>query len=148
MSFMMLLLKWISVNDALIFYRALHFTTHWGRVAHIYVSKLTMTGSDNGLSPGRRQAIIWARARILLIGPLGTNFSEIVIGIQTFCIQENAFEDVVGKMAAILSRSKSVKSACSRSLTYSSLSVLTSNQSINAGQWFSLPTEFSWNINK
>ena len=41
-------------------------------------------GSDNGLSPVRRQAIIWNIAGIMLIGPLGTNFSEILIGIQTF----------------------------------------------------------------
>ena len=58
--------------------------THWGRVTHICVSKLTIIGSDNGLSPGRRQAIIWTNAEILLIGPLGTNFSEILIGIQKF----------------------------------------------------------------
>ena len=42
----------------------------------MYVSKLTMIGSDNGLSPGRRQAIIWTNAGILLIQNLGTNFSE------------------------------------------------------------------------
>ena len=41
-------------------------------------------GSDNGLLPGRHQAIIWTNARILLIGPLGTNLSEILIGIDTF----------------------------------------------------------------
>ena len=58
--------------------------THWGRVTHICVGKLTTIGSNNGLSPGRRQAIIWTIAGILLIGPLGTNFSEILIGIQTF----------------------------------------------------------------
>ena len=58
--------------------------THWGRVTHICVGKLTQIGSDNGLSPGRRQAIIWTNTGILLIGPLGTNFSEISIGIQTF----------------------------------------------------------------
>ena len=51
--------------------------THWGRVTHICVSKLSIFASDNGLSPGRRQAIIWTNAGILLIGPLGTNFSEI-----------------------------------------------------------------------
>ena len=50
--------------------------THWGWVTHIFVSKLAITGSDNGLSPGRRQAIIWTNAGILLIWPLGTNFSE------------------------------------------------------------------------
>ena len=58
--------------------------THWGRVTHISVSKLSILGSDNGLSPGRRQAIIWTNGGILLIGPLGTIFSEILIGIQTF----------------------------------------------------------------
>ena len=51
--------------------------THWGRVTHICVGKLTIIGSDNGLSPERRQAIIWTNAEILLIGPLGTNFSDI-----------------------------------------------------------------------
>ena len=58
--------------------------THWGRVTHISVSKVTIIGSDNGLSPGRRQAIIWTNAGILLIGPLGANFSEILIEILTF----------------------------------------------------------------
>ena len=58
--------------------------THWGRVTHICVSKLTIIGSDNGLSPGRHQANIWTSNGTLLIGPLGTNFSEILIGIQTF----------------------------------------------------------------
>ena len=56
--------------------------THWGRVAHICVGKITNIGSDNGLSRGRRQAMIWTIAGILLIGPLGTNFSEILIRIQ------------------------------------------------------------------
>ena len=58
--------------------------THWGRVRHICVVKLIIIGSDNGLSPGWRQAIIWTNTEILLIGPLGTNFSEILIRIQTF----------------------------------------------------------------
>ena len=41
-------------------------------------------GSDNGLSPVRRQAIIWTKAGILSIGPLGKSFSELVIRIQHF----------------------------------------------------------------
>ena len=53
-------------------------------MTHICVGKLTIIGSDNGLAPGRRQAIIWINAGILLIGPLGTNFSEISIEILTF----------------------------------------------------------------
>ena len=62
--------------------------TRWGRVTHICVGKLTIIGSDNGLSPGRRQAIIWTNAGILLIGPWGTNFSEILIGIQAFSFKK------------------------------------------------------------
>ena len=62
--------------------------TQWGRVTHICVGKLTITGSDNGLSPGRRQAIIWTNAKILSIGPVGTNFSEIVIEIYTFSFKK------------------------------------------------------------
>ena len=56
----------------------LNVLAHWGWVTHICVSKLTIIGSDNGLSPERRQANIWTNAGILLIGTLGTNFSEIL----------------------------------------------------------------------
>ena len=41
-------------------------------MTHICVSKLIIFCSDNGLSPGRRQAVIWTNAEILLIGPLRT----------------------------------------------------------------------------
>ena len=58
--------------------------THLGGVMHICVSRLTVTGSDNGLSPGRCQAIIWTNDGILLIGPLGTNLGENLIEILTF----------------------------------------------------------------
>ena len=54
------------------------------RLLSYQVSRLTVTGSDNGLSPGRYQAIIWTKAGILLIGPSGTNFSENLIEILTF----------------------------------------------------------------
>ena len=47
-------------------------------------SKLTIIGSDNGLSPGRHQAIIWNNAGILLIRTLGTNVSEILGEIHSF----------------------------------------------------------------
>ena len=58
--------------------------THWGRVTYIWVSELTIIGSDNGWSPGGRQAIIWTNAWILLIGPLRMKFSEILIEINIF----------------------------------------------------------------
>ena len=61
---------------------------NWGWVIHIFVNVLNIIGSNNGLSPGRRQAIIWTNIGILFIGPLGTNFSEIVIKIHIISFKE------------------------------------------------------------
>ena len=72
-------------------------STHWGRVMHICVSKLTIIGSDNGLSPDRRQAIIWTNAGILLIGPLGTYVSETLIEIHTFSFKKMHLKMSPGK---------------------------------------------------
>ena len=44
--------------------------------------------SENGLSPGHRQAIIGTDDGMLLIWPLGINFSEIIITIHTFLFQK------------------------------------------------------------
>ena len=71
--------------------------THWGRVTHICVSKLTIVGSDNGLSPDRRQAIIWANAGVLLIEPLGTKFREIFIEINIFSARKMHLKISSGK---------------------------------------------------
>ena len=62
--------------------------THWGRETHICISKQTIIGSDNGLSPGRRQAIIWTNFGILLNGTLGTTFCEILIEIRIFSFKK------------------------------------------------------------
>ena len=70
--------------------------THWGSLTHICISELNIIDSDNGLSPGRRQAIISTNAGILLIRPLETNFSEILIGNQTF-----SFKKMYLKMASV-----------------------------------------------
>ena len=82
--------------------------THWGRVTHICVSNLTIIVSDNGLSPGRRQAIILPNAGIVnwtLRNKLQWNFNR----NSNVLIQENAFENVVCEMASIVSRSQCVK---------------------------------------
>ena len=84
------------------------FLTHWGRETHICVGKLTIIGSDNGLSPGRRKAIIWTNAVILLIWPLGTKFREMLIAIHTFSSKKIYLKMSSGKMAAILSRPQCV----------------------------------------
>ena len=61
-------------------------------MTHICVIKITIIGSDNGLSPGRRQAIIWINARILLIWNLGTDFNEILSEIHTFSFKKMHFK--------------------------------------------------------
>ena len=58
--------------------------THWDRVAHVCLCKPNNMGSDNGLSPGWRQAIIWTNAGIALTRTLATNFGEILGEILTF----------------------------------------------------------------
>ena len=83
--------------------------TDWGRVTHICVGKTTIIGSDNGLAPTRRQAIIWTNAGILLIGTLGKKLQWNFTRMSFILIQENAYENVVWKMAAILSRPRCVK---------------------------------------
>ena len=71
---------------------------------YIYVGKLTIIGSDKGLSPDRRQAIIWTNAGILLIGPLCGNKLQWNFNRNSYIfIPENTFQNVVWKMAAILS---------------------------------------------
>ena len=62
--------------------------THWIRVTYKYVSKLASIGSDNGLLPGQRQAIIWTNTGILSIRTSGTKFSEILSEIHTFTFKK------------------------------------------------------------
>ena len=62
--------------------------TDWGRVMHIYVGKLTIIGSDNGLAP----SIIWTSAGILLMRPSWTNFSEILIRMWIFSFKKMHFK--------------------------------------------------------
>ena len=86
-------IAWAHVGSDLCHHEALlghNELIQWGPVIHICISKLTILGSDNGLSPGWHQAIIWSNTGILLIGPLGTNFSEILIEIYTFSRKKEA----------------------------------------------------------
>ena len=83
-------LQWITLLNLVLHMNILLliFLTHWGRVTHICVSELTIIDSDNGLLPGRCQAIIWSNAGIILVGPLWTNFSENAIKIDTFSLKK------------------------------------------------------------
>ena len=63
--------------------------THWDRVTHICVSKLTIFGSDNGF--------IWTNAGMLLIRIFRTNFSEIFKEIHTFSLKKIPWKIFCGK---------------------------------------------------
>ena len=58
----------------------------------ICVSKLAIIGSDNDLSPGRHQAIIWTNAGIFLSRPLVINFGEMLIEIYVFSFKKMHFK--------------------------------------------------------
>ena len=73
-------------------------------MTHICVGYLIIIGSDNGLSPGRRQAIIWTNAIGIVNWNLRNKFQWNINQNPYIIIQENPFENVVWKMAAILSR--------------------------------------------
>ena len=83
---MVIVLNWISIQGLQILFARCHFFSQ-NRFRYASLNWVII-GSDNGLSPVRRQAIIWTNAGIMLIGPLGTNFSEILIGIQTFSFKK------------------------------------------------------------
>ena len=71
--------------------------THWSWVMHKCISKLTTIGSDNGLSPGLHQTVIWTNDIILLIGPIGTIFSEILIENHIFSLKKMQLKMMSGK---------------------------------------------------
>ena len=87
--------------------------THWGRVTHICVDKLTVISSNNGLSPGRRQDIIRTNAAILLIGSLGTNFSEISIKFHTFSFKKMHLKMASAKWRLFCLGLNVLRAACS-----------------------------------
>ena len=70
------------------FCRDFSLLTHWGRVTHICVGKLTIIGSDNGLSPWSAPSHYLNQYGILLIVPLGINFSEILVEILIFSFKK------------------------------------------------------------
>ena len=75
----------------------------------VFLSRLTNIGSDNGLSPGWRQAIIWTNTGIFFIQPFRTNFSRILIEIYKFSFKKMHLKMSSAKMASILSQPQWVK---------------------------------------
>ena len=89
--------------------------------------KLTIIGSDNGLSLGGCQAIIWTNAGVLLIRPLGTNFSEILISIEAFSLKKMHWNMSSGKCCPFC-HSLNVLTHCSLVMSYGSRSWSTLTQ--------------------
>ena len=107
-----------SIFSAIVFKLSLTFltndkwtVTHWGRVTYISVSKLTIIGSDNGLSPGRRQANIGTNARKIVNSNLRNQLQWNLKRNSRIFIQENAFEKVVCEITPILSRPRYINSS-------------------------------------
>ena len=72
-------------------------------MTHIFVSKLIIIVSNNGLSPCQRQAIIWTHTEILFIRSQETNFNEMLSEIDIF-----SFKKVHVKMSSAKWRQFSV----------------------------------------
>ena len=68
--------------------------THFPLVPHTNRAGI---GLDSGLSPIRRQAIIWINAALLSIGPVERNVSKIRIEIQNFSITKMYLKMSSGK---------------------------------------------------
>ena len=81
------------------------FLTRWGRVIHMCISKLTIIGLANGLSPGRHQAIIWTNAGILFFRTLGTNLSELLSKVHTFSFKKMYLKMLSAKCRQFVSAS-------------------------------------------
>ena len=111
-------------------------------MTHICVGNLPIIGSDNGLLPDRRQALIWTNAGILLIGRLGTNFSEILIKIITF-----SFKKIRLKMSS--AKSCSFRLGLNELMNVVQLQSMHSTLRINATFFIqSVPYTFSFFCNK
>ena len=65
------------------------YTCHW--IPGSESGQQVSIGSDNRLSPIRRQATIWTSAGSLSIGPLGTNFSQFFYKNIKLFIHRNAY---------------------------------------------------------
>ena len=134
-------LQWQLSNTNVIFNEKTEETdlTHWGRVTHICLVKLIIIGLGNGLSPGRRQAIIWTNAGMLSIWPSGTNLNKMMITIHIF-----SFKKMHSKMSSAKWRPNMAHHMYQNTLTISVL--LTSWKSVNVAMF--LTWEKTWTKHK
>ena len=104
-------------------------------MTHIYVSKRTIIGSDNGLSPGRRQAIIWTNAEILFIRSSETNFNEIISEIHTFPLKKMHLKMSSAKRRPFWSGGDELKPDCITSQTLFYLQSVLSRARGGSASW-------------
>ena len=96
-----------------------HLLTHWGRLTHICVSKLTIAGSDNGLSPSRPQAIIWTKCWNIVNWTHGSKIQWNFNRSLYIFIKKSAFQYVFWKMAGIFLSASVLNMYWTRSLLLS-----------------------------
>ena len=126
-------------------------------MTHICVSEVSIIVSDNGLSPGRRQAIIWTNDGSLLIGSLGTNFSEILIEIRIFSFKKMGLKvssakcrpfclglNVLTYQSGVFETSRDLIHPHPLKWQWSHGKLLHDSSWVNKGIWFS--NHFLWNI--
>ena len=99
-------IKWIVANISVLFI----CLTHWGRATHICVNKLTIIGSDNGLSLCSVPSHYLNQCCNIINSTHGNKLQWNLNGKSYIFIKENAFQIAVCEMAAILSRSLCIKS--------------------------------------
>ena len=101
---------YLSMLKKLFFFSCLQLNvlTHWGRVTHICISKITIIGSDNGLSPWTAPSHYLNQCWNIVNWTLGNKLQWNLNRNLYIFIQENPLENVVWKMAAILSRPQCV----------------------------------------
>ena len=122
-------------------------------MTHICVSKLTIIGSDNGLLPVRHQAIIWTNAVSLSTGPLGTNFSQIVLEIKTFAFTKMCLKMSSGKCRTFCLGLNVLRLLCkcaccatNRTLLSAWLPYMTANNSIQVGWYWKSPLSYCYRL--
>ena len=78
---------WVAVSESSswhCFYKV-YLLTHWGWVMHVCAINLVIFGSGSVLC----QAITWINIELLLFGPIGTNWTEMLTEILIFPLKKN-----------------------------------------------------------
>ena len=107
------IMSWCRTVDKSLSETMKAWSTHWGWVTHICVSKKNpIMTSDNGLSPVRLQTVIWTNATILSIRLRGMFCSEILFQIQSFRSRRFAWKCHSNDMCPAINGQLAWKDSC------------------------------------